>query len=70
MSYNTQIETREISDADLNGVAGGAAGLALQGGTPGQLEGTGGAELAGHSVIVDGAADLRTGQAGLSVNAT
>lgn len=69
MSYNTQIETREISDADLNGVAGGAAGLALQGGAPGQLGGTGGAELAGHSVTVDGAVDLRSGQAGLNVTA-
>ncbi|RNG23554.1 type A2 lantipeptide [Streptomyces botrytidirepellens] len=69
MSYNAQIETREISDADLDGVAAGAAGLALQGGYPGHLEGIGGAELAGHSVIVDGAANLQSGQAGLNVTA-
>ncbi|MEU4891462.1 type A2 lantipeptide [Streptomyces sp. NPDC044780] len=68
MSNQAQIETREISDADLDGVAGGVAGLALQGG-PGYLEGIGSAELAGHSLTVDGAADLHSGQAGLNVTA-
>ncbi|MGP3945511.1 MULTISPECIES: hypothetical protein [Streptomyces] len=68
MNNKAQIETREISDADLDGVAGGAAGLTLQGG-PGHLEGIGGAELAGHSVTVDGAANLQSGQAGLNVTA-
>ncbi|WP_275559849.1 type A2 lantipeptide [Streptomyces sp. 5-6(2022)] len=67
--YNAQIETREISDADLDGVAAGAAGgLALQT-QPGNLEGVGGLELAGHSVLVDGAANLPSGQAGLNVTA-
>lgn len=68
MSYNAHLETREIADSDLDAVAGGAAGLMLasQGS---QLSGEGGAELAGHSVIANGAADLPTGQANL-VNLT
>ncbi|MBL1113654.1 type A2 lantipeptide [Streptomyces sp. 110] len=67
--YNAQIETREISDADLDGVAGGVAGgLTLQS-QPGGLEGLGGVELAGHNVVVDGAANLWSGQAGLNVTA-
>lgn len=68
MSYNSQIETREIADSDLDSVAGGAAGLTLQN-NQGHLAGEGGAELAGHSLIAGGDANLNSGQASLTITA-
>lgn len=68
MSHYTQIETREIADSDLDAVAGGAAGLTLQN-NQGHLSGEGGAELAGHSLIASGDANLHSGQAGLTITA-
>ena len=68
MSYNAQIETREIADSDLDSVVGGAAGLALQS-NQGHLAGEGGAELADHSIIASGDANLHSGQASLTITA-
>jgi hypothetical protein len=65
---NNQIETREIADGALDSVVGGSAGLLVEG-QPGQLSASGGAELAGHGVAVDGGASLQDGQAGLNVTA-
>lgn len=57
---NSQIETLEISDNDLDTVAGGAAGLSLDS-LPGGVAGSGGANLAGHGVDVTGGASLQDG---------
>ena len=59
MSFN-QIETLEISDNDLDAVAGGAAGLSLDS-MPGGVAGSGGLNLAGHGVDVTGGASLQDG---------
>ncbi|MFM9372198.1 hypothetical protein [Streptomyces sp. Da 82-17] len=68
MSYNAPIETREIADDALDGVAGGSAGLQLHG-SPQGLHGAGGAELLGHGVFAEGAANLQSGTASLRINA-
>lgn len=68
MSYNSQIETREIADAALDAIAGGANGGALSlHGTTDHLCGVGGVELAGHGLVTEGMADLKNGVANLNV---
>ncbi|MGW0732313.1 hypothetical protein [Streptomyces sp. NPDC002851] len=67
MSYNAQIETREIADDALDGVAGGAhSGLSLAS-HAGHLQGVGGVELAGHGVVSAGAVNLNNGHTHLNV---
>lgn len=68
MSYNAQIETREIADDALDGVAGGVAALAVHG-SPAELHAVGGADIAGHGVAGSGSLCLESGTANLNIAA-